>query len=316
MEKQKKKINWKNIVIILMAGVLVFCLVKIDELLDKNIYLEQKIGNLSSEISSIESTINSIYDNVDEQLKKEASLLAGMDYEIGDLNNDKKTVPVKFTIVPKELREDMTVSLSLEDETIALTKNGDTYVGTIDVDMFLGYNEYPLLSIETPESRKTEFLEDVWIYNLYQQFIPTVSADMFGRTTYHNESTKVTVNQTLSIGTLLNGMYSAEAGEAFCTSYEIVTELNGKEISREDITTEVLAAKEQYDVEYVKEYDLNSEDLLVIYVEAEDTLGYLHKTCVLYWQREEESVAAPEPVEYYVEYIYDKDGNLLLDGMY
>ena len=54
----------------------------------------------------------------------------------------------------------------------------------------------------------------------------------------------------------------------------------------------------------------NEGDELVIYVIAEDSLGYIHKTRALYWMQKDGTVHEEAFVDKGGE-IYDKKGNLL-----
>ncbi len=42
------------------------------------------IQNLQNQVSFLDSDVNSISDNIEEQLKKQASLISGVDFSIGD----------------------------------------------------------------------------------------------------------------------------------------------------------------------------------------------------------------------------------------
>ena len=85
--------------------------------------------------------------------------------------------------------------------------------------------------------------------------------------------------------------------------------MNGKEISRKDITNEVRKSGEVYNTQYVKSFEVAHGDELKVYVIAEDSLGYIHKTLVHYWI-ESENGAQAEAI-FGGETIFDKDGNLL-----
>ena len=93
--------------------------------------------------------------------------------------------------------------------------------------------------------------------------------------------------------------------------FVLVTELSGKEINREDITEEVL----NYDsyphgVYWRSEYNMECEavegDELGIYLEATDSLGYLHRMLLHHWKVLDGATA--EAVDG-SEYIYDPNGN-------
>ena len=61
-------------------------------------------------------------------------------------------------------------------------------------------------------------------------------------------------------------------------------------------------------------YDVETGDTLKIYIEAEDSLGYIHKRVAYYWSQNDSGAVAD--VYYHGEAIYDKDGNMLVDNAY
>ena len=73
MEENKKQFHWKKLIMIVMAGLLVFSFFKIAELSDEIDALKTRNSNLTGDIQVLRDEINSIYDNVEKQLKKQVS---------------------------------------------------------------------------------------------------------------------------------------------------------------------------------------------------------------------------------------------------
>ena len=304
MEENKKQFNWKTFITVLMAVLLAFSLYKIAVLSDEIDSLKTRNSNLTGDIQGLRDEINSIYDNVDKQLKKQASLISGVDFSIGNPSEDMKTVELSLTVVPKSISDDMQVSLTVDGNTALLERNGNGFTGTIDVGLFVDYNQWPLLTIETADGIKTEYLEDVDVSYMFSRHLPSLYADMSGG------------NGKLSDGTLSVDLgFSIESKPAYgnapitFTSFTLIEEVNGKEISRQDITDEVRKSGESYNTRYVKNFKVTYGDELKVYVIAEDSLGYIHKTLAHYWLEREDGSQA-ETV-FGGEMIYDKDGNLL-----
>ena len=88
---------------------------------------------MNSSVSMLENSINSIYNNVDQQLKEEASLLSGVDVEYGEINLEDHTIDVTVKLVPKLISEDMKISVSINGRSTELTKTGGVFTGTIPV---------------------------------------------------------------------------------------------------------------------------------------------------------------------------------------
>ena len=94
MEENKKRFNLSIVAIIALACLMIFCLVKIRDLSNEISNLQNTIANYQNQVNYLRNDINAIYDNVDEKLKKEASLLSSVDYTLGELNTETHTVPI------------------------------------------------------------------------------------------------------------------------------------------------------------------------------------------------------------------------------
>lgn len=308
MEENKKQFNWKTFIIVVMAGLLVFCLFKINEMSNEIFNLQNRVRNYQNEVNNLRSDINSIYDNVDEQLKKQASLLSGVDFTLGDLNEDNDSVALSLTIVPKTITDDMQLSVTVDGKTTSLIKNGSEFIGKIDVGLFIDYNQWMLLTIESADGTKTEYLEDVDISYMFSRYLPSLYADMSGRSTFTNNKLRVDLG------------FSIESKPAYFdtpitfTSFTLIEEVNGKEIARKDITSEVRKSGENYNTQYVEIFEISSGDKLKVYVMAEDSFGYIHKTLVHYWCEPEDGM--PTETVFGGEWIYDSEGNLLYGEKY
>ena len=111
------------------------------------------------------------------------------------------------------------------------------------------------------------------------------------------------------LGSLLGILNDDEPTEIKKSPAGKIEEINGKEVSRSDITDEVRKSGNSYNSRYMKSFEMTQEDELKIYVIAEDNLGYIHKTLAHFWVQSEDGAVA-EAV-FGGEWIYDKDGNLL-----
>ena len=304
MEENKKQFNWKTFITVLMAVLLAFSLYKIATLSNEIDHLKSRNSNLTGDIQILREEINSIYDNVDKQLKKQASLISGVDFSIGNPSEDMKTIELSLTVVPKLISDDMQISVTVDGVTAPLERNGNEFKGTIDVGLFVDYNQWPLLSIKTADGTKTEYLEDVDVSYMFSRHLPSLYADMSGGSGKFSDG-----NLSVDLGFTVETKPASQNAPITFTSFTLIEEVNGKEISRQDITEEVRKSGESYNTRYVKNFKVTYGDKLKIYVIAEDSLGYVHKTLVHYWLEREDGSQA-ETV-FGGEMIYDRDGNLL-----
>ena len=303
MDENKKQVNTNRIIIILLAVFLVLGGIKIGTLTDDIKNLKSQNSNLDAEIQMLRNEINSIYSNVDKQLKKEASLISGFDYTIGNPSEDMKSVQLSLKVVPKMISDDMELSVAIDGNSASLTRNGNEFTGTINVGLFVAYDQWPLLTIKTSEGTKTEYLDGVDVSYLFSNHLPKLEADMSASSKLSNGKLQVEAGFRIS-----SHLAYGNAPITF-TSFTLIEEVNGKEISKQDITEEVRKSGENYNTRYIKSFEVSPEDELKVYVIAEDSLGYIHKTLVHYWI-ESENGAQAETV-FGGETIFDKDENML-----
>jgi len=298
---ENKKMNLQKIIIVILVIGLCFAFGKIRK-------LESEVQNLRYDlnhyVNDFRNRVNSIYANVDEFLKQEASLLSHVEAEYGELNLEDHTIDVSVKVVPKLISDDMKVQLSIDGRNVELSRNGSSFSGTIAVDIY-NLGEQLLLTIDTDAGTQTQYLSEVQVEYLWSERIPSL---------YYCELS--------GIGTLGEGKYSFTGElDINCSAPEqtpnvgfekfvLVTELNGKEINREDISEDVLNYQNYpHGVYFRHDYQMECEavegDDLSIYLEATDSLGYLHRMLIHHWK--EQNGAMAEAVDA-SEYIYDPNG--------
>ena len=185
-----------------------------------------------------------------------------------------------------------------------MTRSGNTFTGTIAVDIY-NLNEQILMTIETEAGIQTQYLSEVRTEYLWDTRIPSLYYCHISGT-----------------GTLSEGKYSftgeidincspiEQTPEVRFDKFVLVTELNGKEINREDISKDVLNYQSYPHGTYFR-HDYQMEcaavegDELSIYLEATDSLGYLHRMLIHHWK--EQNGAMAEAVDG-TEYIFDPNG--------
>ena len=303
MDETGKRTNWKAIAAVALVVLLAVSLFKIAELSDEVENLQRENTSLSNGIQALRDDIQSIYDNVDAKLKEQASLVSGVDFVIGDISDDMKSVELALTVVPKLVSDDMEVTVSVDGNTVPLTRNGSEFTGSVAVGLFVDYNQWPLLSIKSAEGTKTEYLDSVDVSYLFSRHLPSLYADMSASSTLKNGSLQV------DAGFSIESKPANSNSPITFVSFTLIEEINGEEVSRSDITDEVRKSGNSYNTRYNKSFEMTPEDELKVYVIAEDTLGYIHKTLAHFWIQSEDGAVA-EAV-FGGEWIYDQDGNLL-----
>ena len=266
--------------------------------------IDQLQNGIHNQHQQFMNQIESIYTNVDRQLKEEASLLSGVDAEYGEINLEDHTIDVTVKLVPKLISEDMKISVSINGRSADLTKSGSVFTGTIPVDIY-NMGELMLMSIETATGTQTQYLSEIQVEYLWSERIPTLYyCDVSGQ------------------GSFIEGKYSFDGHiDINCSPTEqtpdvrfekfvLVTERNGTEINQEDITDDVMNYEAYphgvyWRDEYKMECEAKEGDDVRIYLEATDSLGYLHRMLIHHWKEQNGVMAEAVDAR---EYIYDPNG--------
>lgn len=314
----KKEKMFYQVLIIGLIIALVVCFVKIEDLRTR----VNQLDNIhSNEVSNLRNQISSIYNNVDEQMKKQGSLFTNVKREFGDINTETLKANIKISVVPKTIIDNMKVNVSLCGTTAEMTKNENgEYSAIVPVGIFEIEDYFPLVTISANGETKTEYLEEQSVHGIFSNYLPTMIG---GDIKTHQASLadgKLTVDGDFFIGYNLGDIDKKAKFE----KYTLITEVAGKEIAKKDIT-DIIAKHErvdniehgEVDFKYKETYNLNGENELTIYIVAEDTLGYLHKKIAFSWHHPDIDEPVPEPAHaieearYVGEIITDKNGKVL-----
>lgn len=298
----EKKIKSLQACVVILTIALCVCVYKINVLESRVSRLDFLVEN---QYDRIMSDVNAIYQNVDEKLREEASLLSLVEAEYGEFDLENHTIDVKVKLVPKLISEEMKVQVSINGRNTELSRTGNTFTGTIPVDIY-NIGELMLLTIDTAAGTQTQYLSEIQVEYLWAERIPSLYyCDISGNVTFADG--KYTLNGHIEI----NCSPVEDTPDVKFKKYVLVTELSGKEINWEDITEDVLNYESYpHGVYWRSEYNMECEavegDELVIYLEATDSLGYLHRMLLHHWKVLDGATA--EAVDG-SEYIYDPNGN-------
>ena len=315
---KKKEIVFYQLLAIGLIIALVVCFVKIEDLRTR----VNQLDNIhSNEVSNLRNQISSIYNNVDEQIKKQGSLFTNVKREFGEFNAETMKADIKISVVPKTIVDNMKVNVSLCGATAEMTKdaNGE-YSAIIPVGIFEIEDYFPLVTISANGETKTEYLEDQSVHGIFSNYLPTMHGGTIKTSRASLADGKLTVDGDFFIGYNLGDVDKKGKFE----KYTLITEVAGKEIAREDITDKIKNHERvdniengEVDFRFNETYSLSGHNDLTIYVEAEDTYGYLHKKIAFSWHHPDIDEAALEPAHaieeamYVGEVILDKNGKVL-----
>ena len=297
----------KTILIIVFAVSLFISFFKIYDLSEQ---INQINENLIYRDQDIRNQIDSIYANVDNKLNKQASLFSNFSYEDGKFHHENNTAELIIELMPKTVTDDMTLSVTMDGKDIPLKRTGNTFKGTITVDAFKYYEEKPVVNIKTAGEIKTQVLDDIYLEYLYQNHLGSLTAHSSLSFTYSKYAVNDSKEKTVTFNGYVTSYYSNPklSTDNIKKAY-IVTELNGKEVDKTDITTKMELSEYEFcsNVSYSKSFKATDNDVIEVYAVVEDSYGYIHKYLADHHTIKDNGADTYQPEEM----IFDKNGNLL-----
>ena len=301
MEKTVKR---QRILVFVLAFALGVCFFSINDLKTS---LENRDNNLNNQIQNLRNEINGIYGNVDEMLRKKASLLTSFDYSYGKLDEKTMKVPVSVRIIPKVVNESTALTLDLGDKKIPMVKGENTeFTADFLSDLFLGSQEgNAKLIITNGNTLETEEL-DWYISSLHSSYLPfLVSYLAFDKTTFTAENGLIVSGDIISV--------SDDEDLKKVKSVRLIYKLNDKITEAEEIFPSKDRRFDTIDIN--KSFPEAKEgDVFELLQESEDQYGFIHRctikklTCTL---PDEDGLSETVEAVKEGEIILDKDGNIL-----
>ncbi len=253
------------VIVLLIAG-LIASIAMIYDLTEK---VENMQMSFSNQLNSVNSNINSIYSNVDNLLKKQASIIANVEENKGELDEKNLTVPVSLKIAPKSVTDDTELSVEINGKAYPLSKTGEAeFSATINVPLF--NTEYAYLLMQSGDETKTELLEDVYITDMWYSYLPMINhADFTGSNVYSNGS--YTLNGKIHI----NCDESAKMDKRVFEKVSLEAFVNGKKVWEQNATDAFY--NESKEIPVTKGFEMKPEDTFTIDVVAVDGAGIIHR---------------------------------------
>ncbi|MEA4986565.1 MAG: hypothetical protein VB095_00680 [Anaerovorax sp.] len=293
-----KKYSLHIIIVLCLLNVISF--MKISNLQSS---LQNMESNLSSSISNVSSEVGNIYSNVDERLKRQSSIIDYMDYEFGKINQNDLTIPITFSLTPKEITKSSVVTLDVAGKNVTMKRNGGTFTAIIPVSIFDGFT--PKVIIEDGDILKNEQLNDFSIGNIKDRVLPELYAFLDGQSSYGSGEYKRTGNLNIECK-------QVDSSVAF-TEARLVIEIDNKVISDKKISPN--REWDRFDYEIDEKIALENEQTCTITVIAIDTLELEHHCVVDRWVKSDSNDRS-EPHYFGDEIIYKSNGELVYKPEY
>ena len=260
-----------------------------------NYSLSKEIENLRSAINhnqnNIHNQINGIYQNVDEKLEKQASLLEKSDYEYGKVDVSAGTVELNVSVLPKEYSSATIAKIVCAGKDYPLEFANGSYNGTVTLSLYEEYAECLDIILTDGDTIRTETPE--WYFSpvslLGQLYVN--DGDISSGGTYEKDAYKADIRGTLEM------QYHCKKDIGSLKELRLVQEINGEEkmsipIPLDatvpdgfDVRTEPIDPDGEYTTE-IYYYKINQtfeapyDSIQAVYIEALDTNGLRYRTAI------------------------------------
>lgn len=285
------KKNALNILIVVLIIFQIVSILKINNLQGEIQNINMGMNNLSG---NMRNDINNISSNIEETLKKEAGLITDAGAEIGVPDMDKLTVPIKFTLTPKEISEQTAVSLDFQGELFPMEKTGITFSVTVSRDVF--GDAMPKIVIEEDGIKKTTEDTRIYVGGIKERLFPRLYPRVSGRANY----SKGIYNRE---GTL-NIDFKELGSDIKYTEMRLIIKVDDKLISDKVIPDDVFRSGYEID----EKTPMDDGQTYTMTLIATDSIGLKHHYTVDHWVAGDGAQREPWFDD---ERIYSADGKLL-----
>jgi hypothetical protein len=266
--------------------------------------LQRQLGELDRELTRfsqrIMNDVDAIYSNVDEKLKQKASLIESATTELGRVNKEELTVPVIFTLTPKQVTEQTLVSLDFDGELFPMERSGATFSVTIDCKIFSEAS--PKIVIDESGAKSITHDDQVCIRDIKGELLPRMYPRLLGGSSFNGNSYK-------RKGSLIADTKESPSEIKF-TSVQLLIKVDEKVISEKELDLQVLEARvDGYEID--EEIELSDGQICTMTVIATDSMGLKHHYLVDHFLAGSKAQREPWLEN---EKIYSSDGRLLWES--
>ena len=294
------KKDYRNIIIAALILFNIFTLSKINSI-ERN--LDNNIQYFSSEQNNLRREMSNIYSNVDEKLKKQASILDSFDITFGDKLTEDLTVPVSISVTPKENTDNLTAELLINDVRNPMTKTGTSFIASVDAYIF-----NPIQIKVVLNNKKKKKIETIDKYDdLRYKYMLDINANFIGSVKYN--SGKYEYDGDIVI-------HFFGPSESSLEKVSILRYLNGKILDEQEVD---MHGSDSTMHSIKGDVELSANDRIEVYVNVQDNNGIIYKYIVKADEIDSEGKLVrmtPEWTNGSVIEIKDKNGKVLFENDY
>ena len=149
--------------------------------------LENNIKNttrlLSSQYDNISSNIYNISDSVTSAVEKGTSIIASSEYNFGEINETDFSIPVIFSITPKEYSDGTAAQIYINNKPYDMTYNNGHFEYTADTKLTSDSLEATKVALISNGTTKFQELSDMYV-SVKNEFFPYIDCDFSSTSNY------------------------------------------------------------------------------------------------------------------------------------
>ena len=264
----------------------------------KQYELERDLDNITDSIynqtNQMSQNIGNIYSYIEDLLDKENNIIASSKVDIGTPNKEDLTVPIIFSLTPKEVSKDTLVSLDFDGQIFPMDRNGINFTTTVDRDIFSP--ALPTILIDDNGTVRTMQDDNIGIDSIKDWLLPSLHVQLHG--------SQKNLKDVYSYEGSLNIEPIPFDEEISFSEISLVTKVDEKIISEDLIREEAFYGNFRVN----KEIPLKKNQVSTMTLVAIDELGLEHHFPLDHWVGGSNMQREPE---FDREYIYSADGKLL-----
>ena len=234
--------------------------------------LELKLSDTENSIVNLkveeDAKMSNYFLQLEERVKKEASIIESFEYTFGSPNMEEYTIPMTIIIYPKEINKEGSNKLLVSGQEAPLEIDGTMLKGTIMVDIFKELDSK--LIIEDKSKSKIEKLEIN--EDLISKAFPFIKAQCKWREgVFYTKDSQEAKGEYCKEGALMGTVAPTESGNNIISA-KFMVEIDGEVVSEEKLDT-----FNGLWLDINEKHTITANQTVNMLIVGVDTYGFTHK---------------------------------------
>lgn len=264
--------------------------------------IENLQHNMSNQFSQVLNEVRNISYNVSSSLEAQSSLFDSAVWSFGEIAPESLTIPLTVSVVPKEADAATAATLTVNDASVPMTRDGMKFTGVIPVGLFELLDAY--VTFDAEGAQRSQSLEGG--LRPFEERLIAIYAQNTGGSSFEHYANKFTLDGRVDIDLKVPENITV-------ASLKIITTDNGAPIQELALNPALQRQTADYKLELTLEPNHTYETAVV----ATDSYGLTYRAIV---DRQVTGANGTSPDFGHMEWwgnmtILDKNGKLVYDSM-